>query len=171
MEGMPAGRTEERTDDMEDRKARLDISTFTGASQLFLHFNYTPKERDEIGDPYYVLRLALKKYLIRPFREEGRNRFDDAKFYKVTENDGPEGFCLSVEWADPGEEESLELVSGAIGYAESFDPEDLKYPDEESREWVMEHLEGMKALAAELRRQIFEDRSYTYKTERVSFFD
>ena len=156
---------------MEDRKARLDISTHTGAAHLFLHFNYTPEELDEIGDPYYVLRLALKRYLIRKYREEGRNRHDDAGFYKVTETDGTGGFCLSVEWADPGEEESLELVSEAIGYAETLDPGNWKYPDEECREWVLENLGGMKALASELRKQIFEDRSYTYKTERVSFFD
>ncbi len=155
---------------MENRKARLDISTFSGTSYLFLHFNYTPEERKEIGDAYYVLRLAMTRCLIKKFREEGRNRFGDPKFYKVQDTDGTGGFCLSVERAEPDEEGALEIVSEAIGYAETLDPGSWKYPDEESREWVIENMEGMKALAADLRKQIFEDQSYTFKTEYVDYF-
>ncbi len=157
---------------MENGKARLDISTFSGSSHLFLYFNYAQEEAENLGDAYELLKLVLYRYLILRFREEGVKRFDDKNFYKVECTDGTGGFCLSVELAEPDEKGSLELVADALGFADSFKPEDFpRYPDEECRKLVVENVEGMKNLASELRKQIFEEQSYTFKTEYVSFFD
>lgn len=154
---------------MENTEPKLAITSHKGYSYLFLQFYYSIEEQKNAGGAYIFLKILLSTYLRKRYKEQGREFQNDESFYTVRLTDNHAGFCLSIERECLDEKKALELVSDALEYVNSFDVD--TYPDEETRALVIENIDRTKAMAAMLRKQIFEECLHTYKTEYVSFHD
>ena len=116
--------------------------------------------------------MAVGKIHKEKVKALSREKFDNDSHYTVDLTDnGYRGFCLMIEWEELNEEKSLEFISDAFAYIDAFEPDSVRYPDEDGRAMVTGAAGDTKILTAGLRKQIFEERLYRFGTERWSFYD
>ena len=150
---------------------RLHIISVSGYPHLFFQFIY-PEEYVKTNDPaYHLLSLIMYNVLSEAYRDKGREERDDETAFRVNRTEHDRGFTLSIDYVEAKEEKALRSVKALLEYVVSFDPDAQEYVNGRAKDMVFGCIDRVKDMARELLKEIFEDHSYTYKTEYWSFFD
>ena len=149
-----------------DKSLRLNIESISGASNLFLHFNYTKEEKESDRAAYEVLGLLLRNGLSVKYRTEGMDKYGKEDHYKVRNTDDDAGFCIDIEWEGAGnKQQALDVVEYAMEYVLQFDPKEHRYADKEMEMKVISNIDGAKKLAEMFKREIFDNHSCDFHAE------
>ncbi len=156
----------------ENKTLRLNITSVSGYSNLFLQFNYSVPEKRENHDAYETLTLLMFNALRKKYREKSLEEYNKEDHYKVTNTDNFYGFCLNVQWANPyTEEEALDIVKCALEYVLTFNPDEHGYANEEMERLVKDGISDAKEIAETFRKDIFDHHSVDFHKEDWDPFD
>ena len=140
---------------------RLNITSITGLSNLFLHFNLTEAEKADGSDALMPLMYdAIKKR----YQAESLIKQKNKDFYKVVRADNKRGFCIEIErGAVDDENDVLAVVDSAFEYVLKLD--ENKIDEEDLKALSDANVEAARNLAERMRKEIFQEHSYDFHIE------
>ena len=155
-----------------NKTLRLNITSVSGYSNLFLQFNYSGEEKTKHHDAYETLMLLMFNAIRERYREISLQKHNEEDFYEVSITDNFGGFCINVQWENPAtEQKALDIVKCALEYVLTFNPDEHGYANEEMERLVKDGISDAKEIAETFRKDIFDRHSVDFHKEYWDPFD
>ena len=102
---------------------KLEIEALSGATNLYLQFNYSVKKKMEDEHAYRTFLIMMYNSIAWRYKEKGLNKYSNETFYYVRCTDNFSGFCISIKYETAeNADDAFPIVELGLNFVLNFNP-------------------------------------------------